>query len=289
VLTVHVLGPVEVRRNGEPVDLGGPQQRAVVAHLALEAGRVVSVERLIDRLWGDRPPRTPLGTLQSYVSRLRRVLEPAREAGGAPSVLVSEAPGYVLRVDPSAVDVHRFTALVADARGAAAASPARAVALFDEALEVWRGPAFAGVGPDDQVRPIVVRLDEERAAAVEDRFDVLLALGRHVEIVPALQAQIDEHPMRERLWGQLALALYRSSRQADALRALGRARSTLLEELGLDPGPELRELESRILAHDPGLVATRRGARRAPTARGGRSGDAPAGSSSSVGRRSGRG
>lgn len=254
MLTVHVLGPVEVRRDGRPLDLGGPQQRAVIAHLALDAGRVVSVERLIDRLWGESPPRTPLGTLQSYVSRLRRVVEPAREAGGAPRVLVSEAPGYVLQVPTEQVDVHRFRSLVAEGRAVATADPAAAVARFDEALALWRGPAFAGVGPDETVRPIVVRLDEEHAAAIEDRFDALLALGRHGEVIPALQQAVVDQPLREGLWAQLALALYRCSRQADALRALASARDTLLEELGLDPGPELRELEARILDHDPALL-----------------------------------
>jgi DNA-binding SARP family transcriptional activator len=257
VLTVHVLGPVEVRRDGAPLDLGGPQQRAVIAHLAIDVGRVVSVERLIDRLWGDEPPRTPLGTLQSYVSRLRRVIEPAREAGTAPQVLVSEAPGYVLRLPPDAVDVHRFMTMVNEARTAAAAGYAnQALERFDAALALWRGPALAGVGPDEQVRSIVVRFEEERAQAIEDRFEALLSLGRHSEAIPALQVAVDEHKLRERLWALLALALYRSSRQADALRALSTARATLLDELGLDPGPELRTLESRILAQDPALLAT---------------------------------
>lgn len=256
-ISVRVLGPVEVAVDDVVIDLGGPQQRAVIAHLAVDAGRVVSVERLIDRLWGEAPPRTPLGTLQSYVSRLRRALEPVRSAGQAPQVLVSEAPGYVLRVDPQQVDVHRFRALVDEARAAAAGGYfAQALERYDEALALWRGSPLAGVGPDDQVRPMIVRLEEERAAAVEDRFDVLLALGRHTEAVPALQAAVDETPLRERLWSQLALALYRSSRQADALRALSGARTTLLDELGLDPGPELRELEGRILAQDPALLAT---------------------------------
>jgi DNA-binding SARP family transcriptional activator len=257
VLTVHVLGPVEVRRDGVALDLGGPQQRAVIAHLAIDVGRVVSVERLIDRLWGEDPPRTPLGTLQSYVSRLRRAIEPQRAAGAAPQVLVSDAPGYVLRLPPEAVDVHRFTAIVNEARSAAAAGyAAQALEHFDAALALWRGPALAGVGPDEEVRPIVVRFEEERALALEDRFETLLALGRHAEAIPALQLAVDEHPLRERLWALLALALYRSSRQADALRALSSARSSLLDELGLDPGPELRTLENRILAQDPALLAT---------------------------------
>ena len=257
MLAVRVLGPIEVLRDGVPVDLGGPQQRAVVAHLALDAGRVVPVDRLIDRVWGDEPSRTSLGTLQSYVSRLRRVVEPRREAGAAPQVLVSEAPGYVLRLARDAVDAHRFDRLVGEARAAAAGGYASlALDRFDAALALWRGPALAGVGPDEQVRPIVVRLEEERVQAVEDRFAALLALGRHAEAVPALQVAVDEEPLRERRWALLALALYRSSRQADALRALATARTTLLDELGLDPGPELQRLESRILAQDPGLLAT---------------------------------
>ena len=257
MLTVHVLGPIEVHRDGVPVDLGGPQQRAVIAHLAVDVGRVVSVERLIDRLWGDDPPRTPLGTLQSYVSRLRRAIEPVRAAGTAPQVLVSEAPGYALRVPPDAVDVHRFMALVNEARVAAAAGyAAQALESFDAALALWRGPALAGVGPDEQVRSTVLRFEEERAHATEDRFEALLALGRHGDAVPALQLAVDEQPLRERLWALLALALYRSSRQADALRALSNARAALLDQLGLDPGPELRTLENRILAQDPALLAT---------------------------------
>ena len=251
VLTVQVLGPVEVSRDGAPVDLGGPQQRSVIAHLALEAGHVVPVDRLVDRLWGDEPPRSPLGTLQSYVSRLRRALEPDRRQGEAPTVLVSEAPGYVLRLAPGQIDLQRFRDLVAGARGA---PPAQALRDLDAALGLWRGPALAGVGPDEVVGPIAVRLEEERQAATEQRFDALLALGRSVDAVPALQEAVEEDPLRERRWAQLALALYRSSRQAEALRALSTARSTLLDELGLDPGPELRELEARILAQDPALL-----------------------------------
>lgn len=255
VLAVDLLGPIEVRVDGVPVDLGGPQQRAVVAHLALEAGHVVSVERLIDRLWGDAPPRTPLGTLQSYVSRLRRAIEPRRATGAAPEILVSEAPGYVLRVEPEQVDVHRFRSLVVEARRIAdEGDHVGALARLDAALALWRGPALAGIGSDELVRPLSVRLDDERAAATDDRFETLLALGRHQEAVPQLQAATDAQPLHERRWALLALALYRSSRQADALRALSRAREVLIDELGLDPGPELRELERQILAQDPSLL-----------------------------------
>lgn len=255
MLSVQLLGPVEVFRDAASVDLGGPQQRAVLAHLALDVGRVISAERLIDRLWSDEPPRTPLGTLQSYVSRLRGAIEPDRPAGTPPSILVSEAPGYVLRIAADRVDVHRFAALAATAR-AAAGGGRHLVALesFDAALALWRGPALGGLSGDDPVRSIVARLDEERHGVTDDRFEALLAVGRHVEATPALQAAVDEDPLRERRCALLALALYRSGRQADALRVLTRARSTLLDDLGLDPGPEMRELESRILAHDPTLL-----------------------------------
>ena len=200
---------------GRPlVDLGGPQQRAVIAHLALDVGRVVSVERLIDRLWGDEPPGAPLGALQSYVSRLRRVLEPGRPAGAASTVLVSEAPGYVLRMSPASRSTScRFETL---RRPGATPPPTPTatrppLARFDAALALWRGPALAGLGPDEEVGPIVAapRRGARRSVA-EDRFDALLALGRHAEVVGPLQEAVAEHPLRERRWAQLALALYRS-------------------------------------------------------------------------------
>ncbi|HSJ91289.1 MAG TPA: BTAD domain-containing putative transcriptional regulator [Ilumatobacter sp.] len=255
MLTVHVLGRVEVRRDGTPVDLGGPQQRAVIAHLALEADRVVSVERLIDRIWGDDPPRTPVGTLQSYVSRLRRAIEPGRPAGAPAEVLVSEAAGYRLALVPEQVDHSRFAGLVDVARSAhLAGDPATAVEQYDQALALWTGEPLSGIGPPEVVAPIAARLEDARAGAVEDRFEALLALGRHHEVVAQLQAAVEEQPLRERRWAQLALALYRSSRQSEALRALASAREVLAEELGLDPGPELQALERRILDQDADLM-----------------------------------
>ncbi len=250
-----MLGSFDVRRDGVSVELGGPQPRTLLAHLALEAGRVVSVDRLIERLWGEEPPATALGTLQSYVSRLRRGLEPDRAPGAPATVLASEAPGYVLRVDRQQVDVFRFDDLAEAGRELAAAGRFdAAIERFDAALALWRGPALGGVG-EDSLLPTIIRLEEDRLHVVEDRCDALLALGRHAEVVGDLQQAVVEHPLRERLWGQLALALYRSRRQADALRAIAAARSTLAEELGLDPGPELRRLESQILDHDPALLA----------------------------------
>ena len=171
-------------------------------------------------------------------------------------MLASEPPGYVLRVPPAAIDLVRFRDLALGARRAAAASHARqALQLFDAALAEWRGPALGGIGPDEVVAPIVTALDEERTGVVEDRFDVLLALGLHAETVGELSVAASDHPLRERLWSTLAIALYRSQRQADALRAIEQARRTLIDELGLDPGPGLRALERRILEHDPSLLA----------------------------------
>ncbi len=270
-LHIRLLGPVEVRRGDDVVDLGGPQPRAVFTHLVLGDGRVIAADRLIDRIWGDDPPASALGTLQSYVSRLRRAIEPDRRSGAPAQVLVSEAPGYVLRVPRDHVDVYRFEDLAVAGREAAEAGHARAaVERFDAALALWRGPALGGLGGDDSIAPLVARLEEERADVVEDRFDALLALGRHSAIVGSLQEAVREEPLRERRWGQLALALYRSRRQADALRALDTARRQA-DELGLDPGPELQSLEARVLNHDPSLVATPPPAIRsvpAPTAEG---------------------
>jgi DNA-binding SARP family transcriptional activator len=262
-LTFRLLGPFEVLRDGDPLELGGPQQRAVLAHLVLEAGRVVPVDRLIARVWGDEPPAAALGTLQSYISRLRRALEPARAAGAPARVLASEAPGYLLRVERDTIDLFRFESLADEGRRAAeAGDTATALDRFDEALTLWRGPALAGLAGEISVEAVIVRLEEGRTAVVEDRFDAELALGRHGAVIGRLQEAVAEQPLRERLWGQLALAQYRAGRQADAVRTLATARTTLGEELGLDPGPDLQRLELQILNHDPALavvpVATER-------------------------------
>jgi DNA-binding SARP family transcriptional activator len=253
---VRLLGPVEVFAGDRPLELGGPQPRAVLAHLALDLGRVVSVERLVARLWGEQPPTAPLASLQTTLSRLRRVLEPDRAPGSPPRVIASEPPGYVLRLPADAVDVARFRDLALEGRRAAAAAmPKEARDRFEHALAEWRGPALGGIGPDDVIAPIAHSLEEERLAVVQDRFDVLLALGLHVEAVAELSVAVSEHPLKEGLWSALAIALYRSQRQADALRAIDQARRTLIDELGLDPGPGLRDLERRILDQDPSLLA----------------------------------
>ena len=257
-LEVRLLGSVEVIRDGQVLELGGPQQRAVVGWLALADGRVVAAERLLERLWGDDAPHSALGTLQSYISRLRRVLEPARPPGEPPRVLVSEAPGYALRVERDRIDVFRFEDAVRRGRDLLAVGrPADALSAFDEALGHWRGDPLAGVGGEAR-DAVVVRLQEERAVAVEDRIDALLRMGEHASTIGALHEAVADEPLRERRWAQLALALYRSHRQSDALRVLSNARATLVEHVGVDPGPELQQLESQILAQDPALSWTDR-------------------------------
>jgi DNA-binding SARP family transcriptional activator len=247
-LDVRLLGPIAAERDGEAVALGGPRQRAVLARLALVAGQVVTVDRLVDDVWAGDPPATAVNTLQSYVSLLRRAL-------GDRQHLRREGPGYVLSVGRGELDAARFEDRVAKGRARLAGNPAEALELFDAALAEWRGPPLADVADEDWARSAAVRWEELRLDALEARFDALLALGRHVEAVSALERATAEHPLREGLARRLMIALYRSGRQADALRAYGRTRELLADELGLDPTPELAELQTAILNHDPELAA----------------------------------
>ncbi len=236
-----LLGPLEARENGSPVPLGGRKQRAVLAVLLLNANHVVSRDRLIDDLWGEDPPETAVATVQVYVSRLRRLL-PA-------GVLVTQAPGYVLRIDPPALDLARFERLVEEARKAELlAKPA----LLREALSLWRGPPLVEFASEPFARAEAGRLGELRLVALEELIDAELALGRHVELTPELEALVAEQPQRERFRTQLALALYRSGRHAEALEAVRAARGAL-DELGLEPTATLRELERQILTQDAAL------------------------------------
>jgi DNA-binding SARP family transcriptional activator len=249
-----VLGPLEVEDDEGPINLGPPKQRAVLALLLIEAGRVVSVDTLIDRLWGDDAPSSAQGTLQAYISNLRKVLEPARRSGEMPKALVSQPPGYVLNVDRHSLDAARFEELAG--RGAellAHGRPADAADVLDEALRLWRGTPYADLAYEPFAQHEIARLEELRLHALEDKTAAQLALGRHASLIGELRRLIDEHPLRERLRAQLALALYRDARQGDALAALRDAREHLADELGVDPGPELRDLEERILRQDPGL------------------------------------
>ena len=246
-LDIHLLGPVGAERDGEPVSLGGPPQRAVLARLAIAAGQIVTVDRLVDDVWAGEPPATAVNTLQSYVSLLRRAL-------GDPRHLRREGPGYVLTVSREQIDATRFEDLVAAGRAALASAPDDALVKLDAALDEWHGPALADVADEEWARPTAVRWEELRLAALEARFDALLALARHAEAVGELERATDEHPLREGFARRLMIALYRSGRQADALRAYSRTRTVLSEQLGLDPTPELVELQTAILNHDPDLA-----------------------------------
>jgi WD40 repeat protein/DNA-binding SARP family transcriptional activator len=250
----QVLGPLEVEADGGPVVLGGPKERLLLALLLTRPNQVVSVEALLRGLWGELPPPTAAKTLQSHIKRLRRALEPDRARGAAAQVLVTRQPGYLLRVAPEALDVARFEELTATARRMLSQGQADAAAsLLREALGLWRGRAFEEFLDTDFGAAESDRLAELRLVAVEDRIEADLRLGHHRELVAELEGLTREQPLRERLWAQLLLALYRSGRQADALLAYQRARSILVEELGIDPGGELRRLHAAILAQDPGL------------------------------------
>ena len=243
-LEFRILGPLEVEGGSGPVALGGQKQRALLAALLLEAGRVVATDRLVDLVWGEEAPRTATTSLQNSISRLRR------ELGG--DVLETRAPGYVLRVAPEQVDARRFELLLRDARRA---DPAERRDLLERALELWRGPALAEFAFEDFAQAEIRRLEELRLVAKEERIEADLELGRHSDASGELEALVQEHPLRETLRRQLMLALYRSGRQAEALDVYQDARARFVEELGIEPGPELKQLQAEILRHEAGLGA----------------------------------
>ncbi|WP_446212817.1 AfsR/SARP family transcriptional regulator [Micromonospora sp. IBSANI012] len=240
-----VLGTVELQVAGRPATPLAPAVRALLARLVLAAGRVVSADALTDALWGDQPPADVTNALQLRVSKLRRALV-AAGAGG--DLLVTRAPGYQLAVASDAVDAYRFERLLEQARGATTGDgPAAALACFDEALRLWRGPALADVGDAEWALAEVARLAELRLGAVEDRLELLLEAGRQAEAVADLERLVAAHPLRERLHRLLMLALYRGGRQADAITAYHALRHHLADELGIDPAPELQALAEAIL------------------------------------------
>jgi eukaryotic-like serine/threonine-protein kinase len=249
----RILGPLEALDEGRPVGLGGSKQRALLAVLLLHANETLSTDRLIDELWAERPPASAAKTVQVYISRLRKALAGGEDNGSAGGVVTREH-GYQLRLDAERLDAHRFERLVAEGRGELAAGrPERAAAALEEALSLWRGPPLADLAYEPFAQREIARLDDLRAAALEQLIEAKLALGRHAEVIGELEGLIAQHPYRERLRAQLMLALYRSERQADALRAYQDARRTLVEELGIEPGEPLRQLERAILAQDPEL------------------------------------
>ena len=239
----RILGPLEVDDGGAPVPLGGPKRRALLALLLLHADEVVPTQRLVDELWGEKAPASAGTALHNHISRLRKVL--------GDNLLVTRPRGYMLRLDGHEFDLDQFERLVSEASDAEASARA---AKLREALGLWRGPALADVELPF-VQGETARLDELRLAALEERIEADLALARHAELVPELEALAREHPLRERLRGQLILALYRCGRQAEALETYREGRRYLADELGLEPSPELRELERLILLQDPALSA----------------------------------
>jgi YVTN family beta-propeller protein len=245
----RILGPLEVTADGQEVALGGTRQRAVLAILVLHRGEVVSVDRLIDALWGERPPATATKTVQVYVSRLRKAL-------GGQGQIATRSGGYVLEASPDTVDAERFARLAGEGREALDRGDADgASSRLTEALALWRGPPLADLAYESFVQDESMRLEDSRLVAIEDRIEADLALGRHEVLIAELERLVAGHPTRERLLAQLMLALYRSGRQAEALETYREARRTLDRELGLEPGPELQELELAILNQDPKVSA----------------------------------
>ena len=253
----RLLGPLEASDDDRPLALGGVKQRSVLAILLMHANELVTADQLIDQIWGGTPPARAGKTVQVYVSRLRKVLDPGR--------LTTHSGGYLLHVEPDELDVARFEQLAAEAGSAA---PSNAARKLTEALALWRGPALADLAYQGFAQPEIARLQEMRLAVLAQRIDADLALGRHAELVGELEALVARHPLQERLRCQLMLALYRSARQAEALEAYRAARRELSEELGLEPSEQLKQLEQAILRQDPALDLEQRGQERGPLSQG---------------------
>jgi predicted ATPase/DNA-binding SARP family transcriptional activator len=245
---LRALGPLElVGDDGLVVDIGGSKPKALLALLAIRPGEVVPAEQIIEQLWGEQQARDPLNALQAIVSKVRRAMQPAE-------VLVTRTPGYLLDLDPESIDLVRFERRAAEGRRLLeAGDPEGAASALQDALDLWRGEALVDFVYESFAQNARLRLEELRIATLEDRIDAELALGRHESLTGELEALVALHPLRERLQAQLLVALYRSGRQADALRAYQSARAVLGDELGLEPGPELRRVEAAILAQDPSL------------------------------------
>jgi DNA-binding SARP family transcriptional activator len=250
-----ILGPLQVVAGERPVVLGAAKLRATLAVLLVHANQFTSLDRLVDELWEDRPPSSAAKLVPQYVSQLRRSLRPdwdhRRRAG---PLLETRPRGYLLHVESDALDADRFRAMVERSRRLVRSNAGQAAAEgLRQALGLWRGVALADVPRTPSVAAAAVQLEELRIAAVEDRIEAELTVGRHTELVCELSALVSRHPLQERLRGQLMLALYRSGRQAEALQAYQAARQVLLEELGIEPGRGLRQLQQAILTGDPAL------------------------------------
>ena len=242
VLEFRVLGPLEVANGDGVVEIAAPKQRALIAMLLLHANEVLSVDRLVDALWGESPPKTAVTSLQNTVSQLRKLL-------GA-DVVATKAPGYVLKAEPESLDLARFERLVASARGA---EPSQRALLLREALELWRGDPLPELRFEPFADSEIRRLEELRLVVLEQRIEADLEAGRHAELAPELERLVQLHPLRERLRAHLMLALYRSGRQVEALQAYGDARRVLVDELGIEPSPALQQLHAAILRQESRL------------------------------------
>jgi DNA-binding SARP family transcriptional activator len=243
----RILGSFEVWDGARQIEVRGAKRRAVLALLVLHANEVVGKDRLIDELWGENAPPTAAAALHNNISRLRKVL--------GPELLATRAWGYVLRVDPESIDLQKFERLTEEAEALPAHERSAKLA---EALALWRGPALADLSFEPALRHEIARLEELRLATHEARIDADLEVGRHAQVIAELEALIARHPLRERLRGQLILALYRDGRQAEALEVYRETRRLLADELGLEPSPPLRELERAILRQDPALATAPR-------------------------------
>ncbi|MEM9565319.1 MAG: BTAD domain-containing putative transcriptional regulator [Actinomycetota bacterium] len=255
----RILGPIAVDRRGEAIELGSPRQRALLTLLLLHRNRVVTTSRILEELW----PGDPVGkerTLWVYVSRLRAILEPERPPNARNTVLLTRDQGYSLEVDDDSVDAVRFETLATQGSQLVRDDPTVAADLIAEGLALWRGAALEDVAYEDFARAEAARLEELRLKAIEDRLDAELQANRHRDIVGELERLTVDHPLRERLVHLQVLALYRSGRQADALRAIARHRELIAEELGLEPSPELQRLEEQVLLHDRALAPPDAGA-----------------------------
>jgi DNA-binding SARP family transcriptional activator len=241
-LDLRILGPLEVSDETGPIALGGQRQRALLAVLALSPGRVVATDRLVDLLWGENAPKTAMASLQNGVAQLRRAL--------GTDALETRAPGYVLRISPEQVDAQRFERALTDARRLPADE--RRTQLV-RALEMWRGSVLAEFVFQAFAQPEIRRLEELRLVAIAERIDADLELGSHADVIGELEALVAEHPLRESFLRQLMVALYRAGRQAEALDVYQAARTRFVDELGIEPGPELRQLQAEILRHEAGI------------------------------------
>jgi DNA-binding SARP family transcriptional activator len=244
-LQFRILGSLEVSDETGPVMLGGPRQRGLLAILVLESGRVVPTDRLVDLLWGEEAPKTAIASLQNAIGRLRKAL-------GA-DVLETRSPGYVLSIAAEQLDARRFEQALSDSRRL---PPDERRERLLGALALWRGPALAEFAFDDFAQAEIRRLEELRLVALGERIDADLDLGRHGDVIGELEALTRDHPLRETFRRQLMLALYRAGRQAEALDVYQDARARLIDELGIEPGPELKRLQSEILRHEAGLAVS---------------------------------